>query len=102
MMLCIATTLLHCHLLSLHITYVSMPFLSIFSTHSICHHTIFLHSNVVLVYQTFKRKRAVSPEPENIAPTPLAIADAPTQQTLTAAKTMTMSVDRAPALQRKT
>ena len=37
-----------------------MPFLSIFSTYYICHHTIFIHSNVVLVYQTFKRKRAIA------------------------------------------
>src|SRR3989337_3168729 len=60
MMLCIASTLLHRHLLSLHIIYVNMPCLSIFSTYSICHHTIFLHSNAVLVYQTFKRKRAIA------------------------------------------
>ena len=26
----------------------------------ICHHTIFIHSNDVLVYQTFKRKRAIT------------------------------------------
>ena len=25
-----------------------------------CHHTIFIHSNDVLVYQTFKRKRAIA------------------------------------------
>ena len=40
--------------------YVNTPCLSIFSTYSICHHTIFIHSNVVLVYQTFKRKRAIA------------------------------------------
>ena len=39
--------------------YVNTPCLSIFSTYSICHHTIFIHSNVVLVYQTFKRKKAI-------------------------------------------
>ena len=37
-----------------------MPCLSIFSTYSICHHTIFIHSNDVLLYQTFKRKRAIA------------------------------------------
>ena len=25
-----------------------------------CHHTIFIHSNVVLVYQSFKRKRVIA------------------------------------------
>ena len=40
--------------------YVNTPCLSIFSTYSICHHTIFIHSNVVLVYQTFKRKWAIA------------------------------------------
>ena len=40
--------------------YVNTPCLSIFSTYSICHHTIFIHSNDVLVYQTFKRKRAIA------------------------------------------
>ena len=52
--------LLHYHYLSLHIVYVNTPCLSIFSTYSICHHTIFIHSNFVLVYQTFKRKRAIA------------------------------------------
>ena len=40
--------------------YVNTPWLSIFSTYSIYHHTIFIHSNDVLVYQTFKRKRAIA------------------------------------------
>ena len=39
---------------------MNTPCLSIFSTYSICHHTIFIHSNAVLVYQTFKRKRAIA------------------------------------------
>ena len=39
---------------------MNTPCLSIFSTYSICHHTIFIHSNVVLVYRTFKRKRAIA------------------------------------------
>ena len=59
-MLCIASTLLHYHYLSLHIVYVNMPCLSIFSTYSICHHTIFIHSNADLVYQMFKRKRVIA------------------------------------------
>ena len=40
--------------------YVNTACLSIFNIYSICHHTIFIHSNVVLVYQTFKRKRAIA------------------------------------------
>src|SRR5215216_6387784 len=40
--------------------YVNTPCLFIFSTYSFCHHTIFIHSNVVLVYQTFKRKRVIA------------------------------------------
>ena len=111
---------------------MNTPCLSIFSTYSICHHTIFIHSNVVLVYQTFKRKRAIadrggaqakylekvvapdksnspldvvaiSPDPQNTptladsSPTTLVISDAPTQQTPTAANSMIMPVDIAPA-----
>src|SRR3989337_4453814 len=118
--------------------YVNTPCLSIFSTYSIYHHTIFIHSNAVLVYQTFKRKRAIadcegarakylekvvtpdksniplgvvaiSPDPQNTAPTladssptTLVISDAPTQQTPTAANSMMMPVDIAPALRCKT
>src|SRR3990170_6497832 len=40
--------------------YINTPCLTIFSTYSIYHHTIFIHSNVVVVYQTFKRKRAIA------------------------------------------
>ena len=116
---------------------MNTPCLSIFSTYSICHHTIFIHSNVVLVYQTFKRERAIadhggaqakylekvvapdksnsplgvvaiSPHAQNMAPTladstptTLAISDAPTQQTPTAAKSMIMPVDIAPAVRCK-
>ena len=102
--------------------------------YSICHHTIFIYSNVVLVHQTFKRKSAVigrggartkysekvvtpdksnsplgviviSPDPQNTgptladsSPTTLVIFDAPTQETPTAANSMMMPVDIAPAL----
>ena len=93
--------------------YVNTPCLSIFSTYSICHHTIFIHSNAVLVYQTFKRKRAiadrggaqakylekvVAPDKSNI---PLGVV-APTQQTPTAVNSMIMPVVIAPALRCKT
>ena len=116
--------------------YVNTPCLSIFSTYSISHHTTFIHSNVVLVYQTFKRKRAIadgggaqakylekvvapdksnsplgvlaiSLDPQNTptladsSPTTLVISDAPTQQTPTAANSMMMPVDIAPALRCK-
>ena len=37
-----------------------MPCPSTINTYSICHHTLFIHSNDVLVYQTFKRKRAIA------------------------------------------
>ena len=57
---CITSTLLHHHLLSLSIIYEYMPYLSIFCTYSMCHHTIFIHWNVVLVYKTFKRKWAIA------------------------------------------
>ena len=40
-----------------------MPCPSIINTYSICHHTMFFHSNVVLVHQTSKRKRVIA-EPE--------------------------------------
>ena len=40
---------------------------SIINTYSICRHTMFFHSNVVLVHQTSKRKRVIA-EPEG-APT---------------------------------
>ena len=53
---CISSTSLHRQLLSLLIIYVKMPCPSIINTYSICHHTMFFHSNVVLVYQTSKRK----------------------------------------------
>ena len=52
---------------------------------------------------------AISPNPENTtttladsSPTTLAISDAPTQQTPTAANSMMMPADIAPALRRKT
>ena len=41
------STLLH-HLLSLSIIYEYMPYLSIFCTYSMCRHTMFFQSNVVL------------------------------------------------------
>ena len=46
MLSCISSTLLHRHLLSLLIIYVKMPCPSIIKTYSICHHTMFFHSNV--------------------------------------------------------
>ena len=63
MLSCISSTLLHRHLLSLLIIYVEMPCPSIINTYSICHHTMFFHSNDVLVHQTSKRKRVIA-EPE--------------------------------------
>ena len=42
-----------------------MPCPSIINTYSICHHTIFFQSNVVLVHQTSKRKRVIA-EPEGV------------------------------------
>ena len=51
------------HLLSLLTIYVEMPCPSIINTYSICHHTMFFHSNVILVHQTSKRKRVIA-EPE--------------------------------------
>ena len=63
MLSCISSTLLHHHLLSLLIIYVEMPCPSIINTYSICHHTMFFHSNIVLVHQTSKRKRVIA-EPE--------------------------------------
>ena len=56
MLSCISSTLLHRHLLSLLIIYVEMPCPSIINTYSICHHTMFFHSNDVLVHQTSKRE----------------------------------------------
>ena len=44
---CITSTLLH-HLLSLSIIYEYMPYLSIFCTYSMCRHTMFFQSNVVI------------------------------------------------------
>ena len=67
MLSCISSTLLHRHLLSLLIIYVEMPCPSIINTYFICNHTMFFHSNVVLVHQTSKRKRVIT-EPEG-APT---------------------------------
>ena len=40
-----------------------MPCPFVINTYSICHHTMFFHSNVVLVHQTSKRKRVIA-EPE--------------------------------------
>ena len=60
MLSCISSTLLHRHLLSLLIIYVEMPCPSIINTYSICHHTMFFHSNDVLVHQTSKRKRVIA------------------------------------------
>src|SRR5918996_1660761 len=57
---CISSTLLHRHLLSLLIIYVKMPCPSIINKYSICHHTMFSHSNVGLVHQTSKRKRVIA------------------------------------------
>ena len=59
-MSCISFALLHRHLLSLLMIYVKMPCPSIINTYSICHHTMFFHSNVVLVFQTSKRKRVIA------------------------------------------
>src|SRR3954462_10509065 len=63
MLSCISSTLLHRHLLSLLIIYVDMPCPSIINTYSICHHTMFFHSNAVLMHQRSKRKRVIA-EPE--------------------------------------
>ena len=60
MLSCISSTLLHHRLLSLLIIYVKMPCLSIINTYSIYHHTMFFHSNVVLVHQTSERKRVIA------------------------------------------
>ena len=64
-MSCISFASLHCHLLSLLMIYVKMPCPSIINTYSICRHTMFFHSNVVLVFQTSKRKRVIA-EPEGV------------------------------------
>ena len=61
---CISFASLHRHLLSLLMIYVKMSCPSIINTYSICHHTIF-HSNVVLVFQTSKRKRVIA-EPKGV------------------------------------
>src|SRR5215216_4083531 len=45
--------------------YVKMPCPSIINTYSLCRHTMFFHSNVVLVVQTSKRKRVIA-EPEGV------------------------------------
>ena len=42
-----------------------MPCPSIINTYSICCHTMFFHSKVVLVFQTSKRKRVIA-EPEGV------------------------------------
>ena len=60
MLSCISFTLLHRHLLSLLIIYVEMPCPSVINTYSICHHTMFFHSNSVLVHQTSKRKKVIA------------------------------------------
>ena len=65
MLSCISSTLLHRHLLSLLMIYVKMPCPSIINTYSICCHTMFFHSNVVLVFRTSKRKRVIA-EPEGV------------------------------------
>ena len=65
MLSCISSTLLHRHLLSLLMIYVKMPCPSIINTYSICRHTMFFHSNAVLVFQTSKRKRVIA-EPEGV------------------------------------
>ena len=62
---CISFASLHRHLLSLLMIYVKMPCPSIINTYSICRHTMFFHSNVVLVFQTSKRKRVIV-EPEGV------------------------------------
>ena len=62
---CISFASLHHHLLSLLMIYVKMPCPSIINTYSICRHTMFFHSNVVLVFQTSKRKRVIA-EPEGV------------------------------------
>ena len=48
MLSCISSTLLRRHLLSLLIIYVKMSCPSIFCTYSMCRHTMFFQSNVVL------------------------------------------------------
>src|SRR3989337_2451537 len=45
--------------------YVKMPCPSIINTYSICHHSMFFHSNIVLVFQISKRKRVIA-EPEGV------------------------------------
>lgn len=62
---CISFASLHRHLLSLLMIYVKMSCPSIINTYSICRHTMFFHSNVVLVFQTSKRKRVIA-EPEGV------------------------------------
>ena len=62
---CISFASLHRHLLSLLMIYVKLPCPSIINTYSICRHTMFFHSNVVLVFQTSKRKRVIA-EPEGV------------------------------------
>ena len=65
MLSCISSTLLHHHLLSLIMIYVKMPRPSIINTYSISRHTMFFHSNVVLVFQTSRRKRVIA-EPKGV------------------------------------
>ena len=62
---CISFASLHHHLLTLLMIHVKMPCPSIINTYSICRHTLFFHSNAVLVFQTSKRKR-VTAEPEGV------------------------------------
>jgi hypothetical protein len=62
---CVSSASLHRHVLSLLIIYVKLPCPPIINTHSICHHTMFFHSNAALVYQTSKRKRVIA-EPEGV------------------------------------
>ena len=64
-MSCISFASLHRHLLSLLMIYVKMPCPSIINTYSICRHTLFFHSNAVLVVQTSKRKKVIA-EPEGV------------------------------------
>ena len=62
---CVYFASLHRHLLSLLMIYVKMPCPSIINTYFICRHTMFFHSNAVLVFQTSKRKMVIA-EPEGV------------------------------------